>query len=185
MIIVDFELPRPDTCIVRFSGEDANFMMSPYVDTPENRAHLMAIFLAVFSQLAALQPATANGLLEKKAKHVYNLFFRYWEPGSEESVIQQIKGFIVDRKLEVYDSEPDGLPHVSIMPYKGQTAFVRWLLNNISLTYWKQLQKTDSPSFKKLAGELSLYLEYKHHDISLKTIQTTLKRVMEDLKKTG
>lgn len=183
MIIVDFDLPRPDTCIVRFSGQDAEFMMAAYVDTPENRAHLMAIFIAVFSQLAAMQPATAEGLLEKKAKHIYNLFFRYWKPGSEESVIQQLKGFILDRKIDVYTDPNDSHPHVSIMPYKGQTAFVKWLTNNMNLAIWRQLQKPKSDSFRKLAGELSLFLEYKHRNISFKTMQTTLKRVLNEQKK--
>lgn len=182
MILVDFELPRPDTCIVRFLGEDAEFMMAAYVDTPENRAHLMAIFIAIFSQLAAIQPATAEGLLEKKARHVYNLFFRYWKAGSEETVIQQLKKFIIDRKIEVYKDELSGLPHVSIEPFKGQTEFVRWLLKNMNLAIWRQLQKPKSDSFRKLAGELSLFLEYKHRHISYKTMQTTLKRVLNEQK---
>lgn len=173
--MIDVMLQPDGCCIVRFSGDDALFVVSPSSLTPENRARMEAILILLFKQLTQLNPQMANDLLEKKARFVYNLFLRYWNPEREHLIIDQLKHCLLTHAIEVYE-DACGQTHVNIMMHRGQTQFVRLLLDNANTSLLLRIH--DPQTLSRLYHTLSSSLEYRRHGITAKSMRNTLVRLI-------
>lgn len=175
--MVDIQLLPDGCCIVRFSGEDAKLLTTPYVDTPENRSRSFALMRAFCASLDNLDERSAYEQLDKQAHHIYNLFFRYWNPERQPLVIEHLKECIVMHDIEVYCDLQTGAEHVNIRLHKGQSRLVRLLLENMNATVWRKV--SDPKVFVQLYHELAAHLEYRRGKITAKSMRNTLSRAIK------